>query len=83
MVDFAHLCDNAYGNNLKRLVYNILFDFIFFNLRNIQITAIDIDETMLTIATNYFDLKPDNNLKVLIDDGIIFLQKSAEKGRYF
>lgn len=40
---------------------------------------------MLTIATNYFDLKPDNNLQVLIDDGIVFLDKSAEKGelQYF
>lgn len=40
---------------------------------------------MLTIATNYFDLKPDNNLQVLIDDGIVFLDKLAEKGelQYF
>lgn len=35
---------------------------------------------MLTIATNYFGLKEDERLKVVIDDGIEFLEKAVKAG---
>lgn len=51
--------------------------------RNVAITAVDIDPAMLTVATSYFGLKCDDRLKVVIDDGLVFLQKSASAGKTF
>lgn len=47
-----------------------------------MITAVDIDAAMLTVATNYFGLTCDDKLKVVIDDGLAFLEKAANAGRY-
>lgn len=38
---------------------------------------------MLTVATNYFDLTPDERLKVIIDDGIKFLKRAAQMGESY
>lgn len=48
--------------------------------RDTNITAVDIDSSMLTVATDYFGLVQDNRLKVVIDDGIKFLQKAVKNG---
>lgn len=50
------------------------------NFRDINITAVDIDPSMLTVATDYFGLVQDNRLKVVIDDGIKFLKKAVKNG---
>lgn len=47
-----------------------------------MITAVDIDAAMLTVATNYFGLTCDDKLKVVIDDGLAFLEKAANAGKY-
>lgn len=49
--------------------------------RDINITAVDIDPSMLTVATDYFGLVQDHRLKVVIDDGIKFLKKAVKNGR--
>lgn len=48
--------------------------------RDVVITAVDIDAAMLTVATNYFGLTSDDRLKVVIDDGLVFLEKAANAG---
>lgn len=45
-----------------------------------NITAVDIDPAMLTVATNYFGLALDDKLKVVIDDGLVFLDNAATAG---
>lgn len=37
---------------------------------------------MLTVATNYFGLVEDERLKVVIEDGIEFLDKAAKSGNF-
>lgn len=49
--------------------------------RDIKITAVDIDPAMLTIATDYFGLVQDDQLEIIIEDGIQYLNKSAKKGK--
>lgn len=51
--------------------------------RDVNITAVDIDPAMLTVATEYFGLVQDNRLKVVIDDGIEFLKKTVKTGKSF
>lgn len=46
-----------------------------------MITAVDIDAAMLSVATNYFGLTPDERLKVVIDDGIVFIDNAANSGK--
>lgn len=55
----------------------------FFHHRDVNITAVDIDPSMLTVATDYFGLVQDNRLKVVIDDGIKFLKKAVKNGTDF
>lgn len=52
----------------------------FFACRDTNITAVDIDPSILTVATDYFGLQQDNRLKVVIDDGIEFLKKAVKNG---
>lgn len=44
-----------------------------FFCRNSKLTAIDIDPVMLEISEKFFDLKQDNRLEVVIEDGIAYL----------
>ena len=48
-----------------------------------NITAVDIDPAMLSIATKYFGLVQDEHLNVVIEDGIQFLTKAAKNGKNF
>lgn len=43
--------------------------------------AVDIDPAMLEIATKYFGLVQDEQLEIVIEDGIEFLKKSVKKGK--
>ncbi|KAG5896827.1 hypothetical protein JTB14_032068 [Gonioctena quinquepunctata] len=42
--------------------------------------CIDIDKDMLAIATDWFDFRQNDKLKAKIQDGIIYLKETAEKG---
>lgn len=55
----------------------------FFSLRDVNVTAVDIDPAMLKVATDYFGLVQDNRLKVVIDDGIEFLKKTVKMSKTF
>lgn len=53
-----------------------------YSRRDVILTAVDIDAAMLTVATNYFGLTCDDKLNVVIDDGLEFLEKSANAGEF-
>lgn len=53
------------------------------NIFQLNITAVEIDKEMLKIATEYFGLVQNENLKVEIADGIKFLEESANGERKF
>ncbi|GAB0099541.1 methyltransferase-like protein 13 [Sergentomyia squamirostris] len=48
-------------------------------IKNCKITAVEIDSEMLQVATKFFGLQESEQLKVVIDDGLIFLRNSEEK----
>lgn len=58
-----------------------LCTFIHETLKYTNITAVDIDPAMLSVATDYFGLTQDNRLRVVIDDGIEFLKKAVKNGK--
>ncbi|XP_031632112.1 eEF1A lysine and N-terminal methyltransferase homolog [Contarinia nasturtii] len=60
-----------------------LCTFIHRILKDTNIIAVDIDPSMLKIATDYFGLVEDSRLKVVIDDGIKFLKKALKNGQSF
>ncbi|KAG8277682.1 Methyltransferase-like protein 13 [Homalodisca vitripennis] len=49
----------------------------------VRITAVDIDPAIYEVATKYFDLEEDEQLKVVIEDGLDYLKNSANKGTKF
>nr|CAD7207496.1 unnamed protein product [Timema douglasi] len=49
----------------------------------IRVTAVDIDPTVLEVATEYFNLVQDERLEVYIRDGLHFIKQAAEKGSTF
>lgn len=52
-------------------------------LKNVCITAVEIDPIMLEVAEQYFELKQDKRLHVVIDDGVAFVHRCKEKGIQF
>lgn len=42
-----------------------------------QITAVDIDPTVIEIAKNEFGLKEDENLKIVCEDALVFMQLNS------
>nr|CAD7409038.1 unnamed protein product [Timema cristinae] len=48
----------------------------------IRVTAVDIDPTILEVATEYFNLVQDERLEVYIRDGLHFIKQAAEKVFY-
>lgn len=52
-------------------------------LSKASIKAVDIDEDMLKIASEWFGFNTDEKLTVDIDDGVTFLEKSAKEGKFF
>lgn len=53
------------------------------HFRDTNVTAVDIDPAMLSVATDYFGLTQDNRLKVVIDDGVEFLKKAVKMGQSY
>lgn len=49
----------------------------------LTITAVDIDDMMLEIATDWFDFVVDDRTKVVISDGIKFLDDNANEEKLF
>uniref|UniRef100_A0A1B6KFC0 PABS domain-containing protein n=2 Tax=Graphocephala atropunctata TaxID=36148 RepID=A0A1B6KFC0_9HEMI len=49
----------------------------------VRIIAVDIDPAIYEVATNYFDLQEDSQLKVVIEDGLDYLKHSADRGTKF
>ncbi|XP_015114910.1 eEF1A lysine and N-terminal methyltransferase homolog [Diachasma alloeum] len=49
----------------------------------LRVTAVDIDEMMLKIATEWFDFVIDDKMKVVIRDGVKFLEETANGGKKF
>lgn len=49
----------------------------------VRIVAVEIDPMMLEIAEQYFELKLDDRLHVVIDDGLKFIEKCRSEGMQF
>ncbi|XP_011301655.1 methyltransferase-like protein 13 isoform X1 [Fopius arisanus] len=49
----------------------------------LKITAVDIDEVMLKIATDWFDFVVDDQTRVVIRDGVQFLDEAAHEMKRF
>ncbi|XP_012273938.1 methyltransferase-like protein 13 isoform X2 [Orussus abietinus] len=50
---------------------------------HIKLVAVDIDELMLHVATDYFGLVQNEKLRVVISDGIEFLKQAANEDKKF
>ncbi|XP_064535477.1 eEF1A lysine and N-terminal methyltransferase homolog [Drosophila montana] len=48
-----------------------------------RITAVEIDPIMLEVAEQYFELKQDDRLHVVIDDGLAFVERCCNEGIHF
>lgn len=48
-------------------------------MKNVCVTAVEIDPIMLEVAEQYFELKQDKRLLVVIDDGVAFVNRCKEK----
>ncbi|KAK5978800.1 hypothetical protein GCK32_001191 [Trichostrongylus colubriformis] len=46
-----------------------------------SITAVEFHRPTVEMAKKWFSLEPDNSLQVVIEDGVLFLEKSALRGR--
>ncbi|XP_052790204.1 eEF1A lysine and N-terminal methyltransferase-like [Mya arenaria] len=46
----------------------------------VHLDVVDIDPEMVTVATEWFGFRPDDQLKVHVDDGLKFIQQEAKKG---
>ena len=46
----------------------------------INIDVVDIDPTIVTIATDHFQFKPDDRLRVHVNDGLQFIAEENKKG---
>lgn len=78
------MMENA--KNLKNLVIGLggggLLTFIYHHLKELSMTAIEIDPEIVKVAKEYFGLIEDKNrLEVIVDDGLEFL-KNSEKAKY-
>ncbi|XP_055859084.1 eEF1A lysine and N-terminal methyltransferase homolog [Episyrphus balteatus] len=60
-----------------------LCTFIRAALTNVSVTAVEIDPIMLEVAEQYFELKQDKRLHVVIDDGVAFVNRCKEKAIQF
>lgn len=50
---------------------------------DLNVTAVELDPAMLEVATQHFDLKLDDKLRVLVKDGLDFLAEEAVSGHKY
>ncbi|CAD0196413.1 unnamed protein product [Chrysodeixis includens] len=50
---------------------------------DVKVTAVDIDQAMLDIARDHFELQTDENLEVQIKDGLDFLKDEVKSGKRY
>ncbi|XP_063702286.1 eEF1A lysine and N-terminal methyltransferase homolog [Culicoides brevitarsis] len=55
-----------------------LVSFIQEMLKNVKITAIELDPSILSIATEFFELNQTKNLEVVIQDGLEYLKEASK-----
>ncbi|KAK2586784.1 hypothetical protein KPH14_011810 [Odynerus spinipes] len=60
-----------------------LCSFLYHCFPNLKIIAVEIDEAILKVATEYFGLTLDNRMEVKIADGIEFIKDAASKGKKY
>ncbi len=65
------------GNSVGVLTNAVLFYANENNLQNIHIDAVEIDKYITEIGKKYFNLKEDKKLKIIHEDGRIYLNKMA------
>ncbi|XP_037960566.1 eEF1A lysine and N-terminal methyltransferase homolog [Teleopsis dalmanni] len=81
----TNTCNNKNKGNV--LVIGLgggsLCTFLHEALPYVRVTAVEIDPIMLEIAEQFFELKQDDRLHVVIDDGLDFISKCKEEGINF
>lgn len=70
------------NNNSPNLVIGLggggLFTFIYHNIKELCMTAVEIDPKIVKVAKDYFGLVEDENrLKIIVDDGLEFIKKKS------
>ncbi|XP_063358899.1 eEF1A lysine and N-terminal methyltransferase homolog [Cydia amplana] len=93
VVDFGHIspyhsfmCVGAYLNPPKMAVLGLGGGGLCMFLRkclDTEVTAVEIDPSMLEIAKDHFELKLDEGMKVEIKDGVDFLKDEADNGTQY
>ena len=73
-------------NNLRNLVVGLggggLLTFIFHHVKELTMTAVEIDPEIVKVAKEYFGLSEDKNrLEIVVDDGLEFL-KNSKNSKY-
>lgn len=77
--DYVHFCIKLYRKNAK--LFQTIKHLTKYIYREARVTAVEIDPIMLEVAEQYFDLKQDKRLHVVIDDGLAFLKKCYDESK--
>jgi spermidine synthase len=56
--------------------------YIYCNTFQINLSIVDIDEAMVTIATDWFGFVKDDLMTVHVCDGLELVQKEVDKGQF-
>ena len=56
--------------------------YIYCNTFQINLSVVDIDEAMVTIATDWFGFVKDDHMTVHVCDGLELVQKEVDKGHF-
>ncbi|VDO54134.1 unnamed protein product [Haemonchus placei] len=52
-------------------------------ITQLNITVVELDPKLLEIAQNWYELQMDDNHRVIIADGMAFIEKAVEKGKRY
>ena len=50
-------------------------------LKGVEIDAVEIDENIVQVAKDWFELKEDNKTRLFVDDGLKFVQEAVNRGK--
>ena len=56
--------------------------YIYCNTFQINLSIVDIDEAMVTVATDWFGFVKDDHMTVHVCDGLELVQKEVDKGQF-
>lgn len=48
-------------------------------ITNVSLTCVELDPAMVIVAKNWFGFSPDDRLKVVVEDGLVYINKAADE----